>query len=111
MTNDPFDRDTMARFYAKRHLKTDAAIRSIYYLPKLAPGREIRLLEINEAIADRDLAPLEPIDFGVDVDSVTGHRLMVLDITPAQGDRVRAEQLPLPGGWTLDEAETISRTA
>ena len=79
MPEDRFSRDDMARSYATRHLRTDGAIRSIYYLPNLAPDREIRLLEINEAIADRDVAPLEPIDFGVDVGSETAHRLMVVE--------------------------------
>ena len=96
------NRDEMARWYASRHLKTDDAIRSIHYLPKLAPDREIRLLEVNTAIVAGENAPLEPIDFGVDVGSDTAHTLMVLDITPAQWEKIQSEPSLLPDGWTLD---------
>jgi hypothetical protein len=109
MPNQPFDRDQMARWYASRHLKTDTGIRSIYYLPTRAPDREIRFVEVNELIADRDKDPLEPIDFGVDAGASTAHRLVVLDVTPAQWEQIQTNQLPLPDGWSLDGATPISR--
>ena len=33
MPENQFNRESMARWYAKRHLKTDPGIRTIYYLP------------------------------------------------------------------------------
>lgn len=90
-------------------MKTDTGIRSIYYLPTRVPDREIRFIEINELIADRHKNLLEPIDFGVDAGASTAHRLMVLDVTPTQWAQIQTNQLPLPDGWSLDGATSISR--
>jgi hypothetical protein len=99
-----FDRDSMARWYAKQHLKTDPGIVSVYYLPKNAGEREIRFIEINNLIGDRNDDALEPIDFGVDTGMDTAHKLFVLDVTPDQWDRIRASKLRLPTNWALDDA-------
>lgn len=109
MSKTKFNRDTMARWYAARHLKTDPGIRAVYYLPVGAPEREIRFIEVNELIAERERDPLEPIDFGVDVRGPEGHTLMVLDITPAQWEKLNKQKLPLPGGWSLDGAVPFAR--
>ncbi len=107
-TETKFDRDAFARWYAQRHLETDSGVVEIHYLPTGAPPREIRFLEVNRLISETT-APLEPIDFGVDIDQVNGHTLNVLDVTPAQWEAVRNGQLPLPAGWTLDKAEMLAK--
>lgn len=104
-----FDRDSMARWYAKQHLKTDPGIRTVYYLPTNAPDREIRFIEINELVADRNDDSLEPIDFGVDAGMESEHKLFVLDVTPSQWNRIKRSSLPLPQGWTLKEAVSFPR--
>jgi hypothetical protein len=109
MSEHPFNRDEMARWYATRHLKTDPGIRVVYYLPTEAPERVIRFIEINELIADRDGDPLEPIDFGVDVGTAEGHTLIVLDVTPAQWEKINRKELQLPKGWSLNGAIPFSR--
>ena len=107
--NNSFNRDEMANWYAQRHLKTDPGTREIYYLPSDAPEREIRFVEINELIAERDQDPIEPIDFGVDTDAATGHRLLVLDVTPAQWEKINKREIQLPQNWTLQGAIHVSR--
>lgn len=102
-----FDRDSVARGYARRHLETDSGVEEIHYLPTGAPLREIRFLEVNRLIWGT--TPLEPIDFGVAIGRPEGHTLNVLDVTPAQWDAIRNGQLPLPAGWTLDNAQTLAR--
>jgi len=104
-----FNKDEMARWYAKRHLTTDPGIQTVYYLPAGAPEREIRFLEVNDLLAVREDDPLEPIDFGVDIGGVDAHTLMVLDVTPAQWDRIRDRRLSLPDGWSLDGAISFPR--
>ena len=99
-----FDRDTIARWYANEHIKTDPGIRLVYYLPTGAPAREIRFIEINELIGDRNDNALEPIDFGVDLGMETEHTLLVLDVTPSQWDRIEHSSLQLPQGWSLEGA-------
>ncbi len=102
-------RDDMAAWYAKRHLETDPGIRDVYYLSADAPAEEIRLVEVNELIAVLDKAPLEPIDFGVDVGGAAAHRLMVLDVTPSQWDQISSGKLPLPATWSLAGAAHFGR--
>ena len=99
----------MARWYAERHLGTDPGIVLVSYLPRYASEREIRLLEVNNLIANRDKDPLEPIDFGVDIGSESAHSLLVPDVTPTQWAKIRADVLALPPGWTLEGATHFAR--
>ncbi len=104
-----FDRDQMARWYADRHLQTDRGIVAVYYLPAGAPEREIRFLEVNELMAVRDNDPLEPIDFGVAIGGADAHTLLVLDVTPAQWEKIGRNELRLPEGWSLEGAIRFAR--
>ncbi|MDY0168430.1 MAG: hypothetical protein RBS80_17910 [Thermoguttaceae bacterium] len=99
-----FDRDSMACWYAKEHLKTDPGVCSVYYLPANADEREIRLIEVNRLIGDRNDEALEPIDFGIDTGTENAHKLFVLDVTPEQWKRIRTQELGLPANWSLDGA-------
>jgi hypothetical protein len=99
-----FDRDSIARWYAQQHRNTDPAIRSVYFLPTNAPDREIRFVEVNELIAERNDDTLEPVDFGVDTGTDSEHKLLVLDVTPGQWERIKQSSLALPAGWSLDAA-------
>jgi hypothetical protein len=105
----PFDRDRMASWYAKRHLKIDPDVEAIYYLPNGAPGNEIRLLEVNPHLPTLTGDTLEPIDFGVDVGAAEGHRLLILDVTPSQWRAIQKNNLPLPAGWELDGSKVFKR--
>ncbi len=99
-----FNRDSMARWYAKEHLKTDPGIAAVYYLPTNSGDREIRFVEINNLIGDRNDDILEPIDFGIDMGMETEHKLFVLDVTPEQWGRIQSQKLSLPGNWSLKDA-------
>src|SRR5437773_1499807 len=107
MTTATFNRDGMAARYAKKHLKTDPGIREVYYLPTNSPEREIRFIEVNEMIADRESDPLEPIDFGVNSGDEDAHSLFILDVTPDQWDRIRLGELKLTSGWSFEQAKPI----
>lgn len=99
-----FDRDSMARWYASEHLKTDPGIIAVYYLPTNAGEREIRFVEVNQLIGERNDEILEPIDFGIDRGLESAHQLYVLDVTPEQWERIGKHELDLPGNWSLREA-------
>ncbi len=101
------DRHSTAAAYARRHRAADPAVREIHYLPTAAPPNEIRLVEVNEAITSGG-AP-EPIDFGVDSGSPNEHKLIVLDVTPAQWQKIRKGALALPDGWTLEGSLDVSQ--
>lgn len=109
MSTTQFDRDSMARWYATQHLNTDPGIRSVYYLPTNAPDREIRFIEINELVADRNDDTLEPIDFGVDMGMESEHKLFVLDVTPGQWERISQGSVPLPHDWSLENAASFGQ--
>jgi hypothetical protein len=109
MPDNHFNRDEVASWYASRHLKTDPGIREVYYLPGGSPEREIRLLEVNDLVADRQEDPLEPIDFGVEIGGTNAHTLFVCDVTPAQWEQINKKQLRLPGNWSLDNAVRFPR--
>ena len=104
MSTTSFDRDSLAQWYAMEHLKTDPGVDEIYYLPVNSPEREIRFIEINSLIGELEDKAIEPIDFGVDFGRESQHQLLVLDVTPAQFERMLRSSLPLPSGWSLDGA-------
>ncbi len=106
-----FDRDAMARWYAENHTKIDPGVASVYHLWHGAPDREIRLLEVNRLLIERETDPLEAVDFGVDVGTENQHTLLVVDVTPTQWHRIQLRQLRLPDGWTLDGAKEPLATA
>lgn len=76
----------------------------MYYLPANAGDREIRLLEVNRLLGDRNDEALEPIDFGVDTGQDSAHKLLVLDVTPEQWERIQKQELALPANWSLESA-------
>jgi len=61
-----FNRDQMARFYAKQHLKTDPGTILVLYLPQNADEREVRLIEVNNLMGDRNDNAFFPISFCLD---------------------------------------------
>ena len=103
----PFDRDSMANWYARRHLETDDAIQEIRYLPEGAPPREIRFVEVNKLISET--TPMEPIDYGVDIGSADAHTLFVLDVTPAQWEKIEKGEPLLPTGWHLHNSIAVGK--
>ncbi len=109
MATTIFERNKLARWYAMEHLKVDPGVLEIHYLPGNAPEREIRLLEVNELIAEMTDDSLEPLDFGVDTGSEDEHKLFVLDVTPSQWDSIKRSSLPLPSGWTLEGEQVYRR--
>lgn len=104
MATIDFDRDSMAKWYAQEHRKVDPGLVEVHYLPENADPREIRLVEVNKLIAARNDDAIEPIDFGVDRGMESAHRLVVLDVTPDQWERIQAGDFALPKDWTLDNA-------
>ena len=108
MSHQPFNRDSMAKWYALRHLKTDDGIVEIRYLPRGAPPHEIRLLEINKLVSET--TPMEPVDFGVDIGGAEAHTLYVLDVTPSQWEGILQRRISLPEGWFMEDSLSYARS-
>jgi hypothetical protein len=96
------DRDTVARWIARRHLATDPSIIRIYYLLD-APPQVIRFLEINRLLT----LPIPPnnrvtaLHFGLDAEGAD-FNLFVADVTPEQLTMIQQGRLQLPEGWALE---------
>jgi hypothetical protein len=103
------NRDEVAAWVARSHLIADSGIREVRYLPKGAPPDEIRMLELNDRLADGESKP-EAIDFGLDIQG-TRFRLLVADITTDQFERIQQDPSRLPPGWSLDGNRTWRRGA
>ena len=99
------DKLAMAKMYAEQHLEIDTGIEFVFHLPTGAAELEIRLLEVNNLIAD--MRPLEAIDFGINRNTPDEHSLCVLDLTPGQWHEVQSGKLALPTGWSLDGRQQI----
>ena len=102
----PFNRDNQAKWYAHRHFEFDTGVERILYLPQNAPPHEIRFLEVNTMIPE---TTPEPIDFGVDVGTINGHKLVVFDVTPDQWEAIECGDLSLPPGWSLENYQMLAQ--
>jgi len=110
MTTTAFDRDSLAKWYAQQHLKTDPGLTRVCFLPTESPLNEIRFVEVNKLIASRMDDSLEAVDFGVDVGAdAPPYKLLVLDVTPEQWKRIKRGELQLPAGWTLDRMIALTK--
>lgn len=96
------ERDRTAKLYARRLLSVDPGLREIFYLPVNAPDDEIRLIAVNELIAELKDEAVLPIDTGAD-----GHKLLLIDVTPSQWQRIGDL---LPEGWSLQDAVGFSKS-
>ncbi|MDZ4848043.1 MAG: hypothetical protein SGI77_02010 [Pirellulaceae bacterium] len=105
-----FNRDTLARWYAQQHLKTDLGITEVIYLPCEANDREIRFVEINETMLDDGKSrQLIPVDFGVDMGTENEHSLWVLDVSSSQWTAIEKGRISLPHGWKLQSLQSFKR--
>ena len=96
MSTAVFHRDALALFYARQHLKTDAGVKRVVYLPKNSPENQIRFIEVNDLISERGLRQLVPIDFGIAIGQSSFLSLLVNwknFLNPTCGAKVC---LPLP---------------
>jgi len=107
-TTTRFDRDTMAAWYANRHLTLALGGERVFHLPNGASPREIRFVEVGSHV--REVAPLEPVDFGVAIDGPDAHQLIVLDLTAAQWNAVQRGRLPLPDDWSSARSVKLGRS-
>lgn len=80
------------------------------FLPASSPANEVRVLEVNLALTQREGETPEPIDFGSPVKGLD-YSLMVADITPEQWAKIQDGELPLPAGWRLDGNRIWGRKA
>ena len=99
----------MARWYAERAYQNRPWGSFGVLFADDAPEREIRFVEVNELIGDRERQRPEPIDFGVDLGMETEHTLLVLDVTPVNGIGSTNRCCDYREGWSLENAIQLRR--
>ncbi len=102
-----FNPESWAKGYVDSHSFSDPGITSVYYFPMTPPGRMIRLLYVNSLLPERIAATEEPYIFGVDRGGPDEHEVQIVDVTPAQWERLQKGELHLPTGWSLDDAQAL----
>ncbi|MGQ9625939.1 MAG: hypothetical protein ACUVV0_03425 [Anaerolineae bacterium] len=86
------------------HFETEEGIEQIIWLQD-GEEKEIRLLEINRntlptgAVETFYFAPSQDVPFPV----------RIADITPQEWEQVKSGNIPLPPGWTLEQAKIFQR--
>ncbi|HUQ69795.1 MAG TPA: hypothetical protein VM165_09750 [Planctomycetaceae bacterium] len=108
------DRNRIAAWLASQHLRSDAGIREVWFLPTGAPDLEIRFLEVSDIHPHP--APngtnLRPIDFALEIAGYDG-RLLIIDLDQPTLDQIRQtdDSGLLPSGWSLQDAVVWGRRA
>jgi len=102
-----FCAESWAKTYAQAHYKTDPGLVDVYFVPAPADVREVRLIEVNEMLAEREGDLVEPWVMRADADGDDAHNIAILDVTPSQWKRVSTDGGPLPPGWTLEGCKQI----
>lgn len=109
------DEETIA--LAKKHYAVEEGVKDIFVLrEKVDPqvvrnrkpaeasveqaGKTIKLLEVNENTVPAGIAPIQ---FGPAPASGIHFPSVIVEVTPAEFEQIKAKQLPLPDGWELGE--------
>ncbi len=96
------EKDEVARQLAEAHREIEPTIRRIIRLVTDREGdaREpVKLLEVNPETSPSGILP---IAFAADPPRVP-YPSIVVEVTEAEFDQIRAGSLPLPEGWRLGE--------
>ncbi len=101
----------LARELAKHHLRIEDGIDRVFImrsgLDSEDPRETIKLLEVN--IHTVPTGSVDPTLFSPTMEVPCGTE--IAEVTPEEFQRVQARELPLPPGWSLDDAELITRAA
>jgi hypothetical protein len=90
---------------ARLHFEADEGLEQVIWV-KSCGDRQICLLEVNrtalpsESIQVFRFAPSEDVPFP----------MFVVDVRPTEWEQIQSEGIPLPEGWTLDEAMVFQRS-
>jgi hypothetical protein len=97
-------KDQVALRLAESHYRLERSISHIFRIrngtDEEAANEPIKLLEVN---ADTVPTGVTPVYFGPHADRGMPYARVIVDLTPAEFDRVRSKELTLPDGWHIGE--------
>ncbi len=99
------DKNEVAKKLAQKHYEIEPGITRIFKLrdkPEFEglSSTPIKLLEINIDTAPSGIMPLH---FGPMPRSGIPYPSVIVEVTPAEFERIQVQDLKLPEGWTIDE--------
>lgn len=97
------DKEAEARKLAEAHYSVEAGITQIFRITgsaeaEVRPDEPIKLLEVNEYTVPSGIMPLH---FGPSPDSGIYFPSVIVEVTPEEFDKIRANELDLPQGWAV----------
>src|SRR5215471_4160840 len=95
------DRERVAKLLAHRHYLFEPAITEIYTISSAtpyesSPKEPIKLLEVN---ANTIASGIMPLKFDAAPASGIDYPSVIVEVTPAEYERIKKNELPLPNGW------------
>lgn len=104
-------KELAARDLANRHFRIEAGLTHVYRLNdrnevEVRPNEPIKLLEVNAGTVPSGIMPLH---FGPMPKSGIPYPSVIVEVTPAEFEKIRTQELNLPKGWTI--GEEIARPA
>lgn len=98
-------KDDAAKTLASLHFRIEPGISRIFVLrdaPEIEslPQTPIKLLEVND---DTPPSGVMPIQFGAAPDRGIPYPSIIVEVTPAEYERIRTRKLRLPDGWRIGE--------
>ena len=98
-------KDEVAKKLADAHFDIEPGITRIFKLqgqPEFEglPNTPIKLLEVND---DTPSSGIMPLHFGPVPGSGIPYPSVIVEVTPAEYEKIRVHELSLPDGWTIGE--------
>lgn len=98
-------KESAARELARRHYQVEAGLTRVFRLTgsaaaEMRPSEPIKLLEVNAATVPSGVMPLH---FGPAPASGIPFPSVIVEVTPAEFDKIRTEEIKLPKGWVIGE--------
>ena len=93
----------VARYLAECHFEVEDGLTQIFRLngtreAELREAEPIKLLEVHEGTVQAGILPLY-----FNASTTVQYPSVIIEVTPAEFDRIRTQELALPNGWTLGE--------
>ena len=99
------DKAEVARTMAKKHYQAEGGLQRIFRLTgspeaEVRPVEPIKLLEVN---AFTVASGILPVSFGPAPASGIPYASVIVEVSPAEFNKIQTQELALPKGWALGE--------
>jgi hypothetical protein len=99
------EKSTVAKELALKHFQIEPGLTRVIRCSgsadvEFAPTEPIKLLEVNQFTVASGVLPLH---FGSVPASGINFPSIIIEVTPEEFDKIKANQLPLPKGWTFED--------